>query len=132
MDKYTLQQYRHILREIVHLKTEKQRVLDQLLAPKAPDGMPHSQSVQDSIGNAVAWRDKYQRLIDARLDELLNLRGCIEDAITGLPPQERQLMRLRYIDGLRWEQIAVELNYSYRQVLRIHGYALHKMTRHVT
>ena len=29
-----------------------------------------------------------------------------------------------YIKGMTWEQIAVEMNYSYRNTTRLHGYAL--------
>ena len=34
------------------------------------------------------------------------------------------MLRYRYIQGLDWDYIAVELNYSRRQVIRIHGEAL--------
>lgn len=121
MDKHTLQQYRSIKREIAHLEEEKQRVLDRLLSPAAPDGMPHARGNQDSIGQAIARRDRYQRLIDRKLDELIALREEIERAIEGLPSQDRELIRLRYIEGLRWEEIAVKLHYGYRQILRRHG-----------
>ena len=37
---------------------------------------------------------------------------------------EREILRYRYIDGLNWEQISTRLNYSKRNVTRIHGRAL--------
>lgn len=127
MDKNTLKQYRSILKEIDHLEQEKQRVLDRLLAPSVPDGMPHGSGDHDKIGNAIARRDKYQRMIDSKLDELIDLRAEIECAVACLCSRDRDLIRLRYIDGMRWEYIAVELNYSYRQTLRAHGNVLLKM-----
>ncbi len=39
-------------------------------------------------------------------------------------PAQRQLLILRYINGLTWEKIAVEMNYSWRHTLRLHGAAL--------
>ena len=36
----------------------------------------------------------------------------------------RTLLTLRYIDGLSWEEIAVEMHYSYRHACRVHGRAL--------
>lgn len=35
-----------------------------------------------------------------------------------------QVLMLRYIKGLRWEEIACEMNYSFRHVTRLHGSAL--------
>ena len=37
---------------------------------------------------------------------------------------EREILRYRYIDGLSWEEISARLNYSKRNVTRIHGRAL--------
>ena len=36
----------------------------------------------------------------------------------------RQLLILRYINGLTWEKIAVDMHYSFRHTLRLHGAAL--------
>ena len=127
MDKHTLKQYQAILREIDQLEQEKQRVLSRLLSPSPPDGQPHGSGSPDKIGEAVARRDKYQRLIDRKLDELISLREQIETAIESLPPNDRRLLRLRYIEGMTWEQLAVEMNYNYRWVLRLHGRILRDM-----
>lgn len=97
------------------------------MAPAAPDGMPHARGNQDSIGQAIARRDRYQRLIDNKLDELIALREEIERAIEGLPSQDRELIRLRYIEGLRWEEIAVKLHYSIQHIYHRHGHILLKM-----
>ena len=37
---------------------------------------------------------------------------------------QRRLLRLRYIKGMTLQQIAVEMNYSWRHICNIHGYAL--------
>lgn len=34
------------------------------------------------------------------------------------------ILRLRYINGKRWEEIACDMHYSFRHVIRIHGDAL--------
>lgn len=43
-------------------------------------------------------------------------------------PAHRRLLILRYINGHTFEQIAVKMNYSWRQTCRIHGRALVEMT----
>jgi DNA-directed RNA polymerase specialized sigma subunit len=37
------------------------------------------------------------------------------------------LLKYRYIDGLTWEQTAVNMEYCYMQVCRLHGKALEKI-----
>lgn len=129
MDKATLRQYRAILREIAHLEEEKRRVLDGLLAPPSGDGTPRGSGEHDRIGSAVARRDKYQRMIDRKLDKLIALRREIESAVAALPPKDRYLIRLRYIDGLRWEDVAAELHYGYQWTLTLHGRILQRMEK---
>lgn len=52
----------------------------------------------------------------------------IEAAIDALPDgRQRLLLRLRYIDGRTWEQIAVRMALDYRWVLRLHGRALEQL-----
>lgn len=36
---------------------------------------------------------------------------------------EREVLRLRYILGLKWKEVVVKMNYSYRRILDIHGKA---------
>lgn len=129
MDKHLLKQFRRILREIDHLEAEKKRILDNYLAPPVLSGMPSSHGDPDRIGNLVARRGEYQDMIDAKIDELINLRLDIEDAISGLPSCDRELIRLRYVEGWPWEKIAVELHYTYHHVLKKHGWILARMKR---
>lgn len=62
------------------------------------------------------YKQKEAELAEAMLD--------IENAIDTLEPRERTLIRLYYAEGLTWEQVAVTMNYSWRQIHRIHGAAL--------
>ena len=129
MDKYTLRQYRHLLREIEDLEREKKLILDKYLAPPQPTGMPGAHNATDRIGDVVARREKYQRLIDAKLDELIDMRERIEVAIAQLPAEDRRIIRLRYIDGRSWARIADILHYSVQHVWRRHGQALLKLSQ---
>ena len=51
----------------------------------------------------------------------------IEDAIATLKPIERELMRLRYIDGADWTEVAATINYEWAQTHRVHASALAKI-----
>ena len=49
--------------------------------------------------------------------------------INGMPNRMyAKILRLRYLDGKRWEEIAVETHYSFRHVTRLHGDALKSFT----
>jgi len=79
----------------------------------------------DKLGAAVA------KLVDAEnrvSDELELLEATERDVISTIGKITDEtlhtLLYERYINGKTWEQIAVALNYSYRQTTRMHGAAL--------
>jgi hypothetical protein len=47
--------------------------------------------------------------------------------LEGLTPVERELMRLRYIDGAEWLDVAETIHYEWSQTHRIHARALAKI-----
>ena len=68
-------------------------------------------------------------LIDRRTDELAGIKVEILTEINKLEDwRYRAVLRARYIDMKTWEQTAVDMNYSYMQVTRLHGYALRALT----
>lgn len=66
---------------------------------------------------------------EAKLEALVNETLKIENAIETLTPTERELVRLRYIDGLPWFRVAVGINYSEPQARRIHQDILRKIKK---
>lgn len=75
--------------------------------------------------------DTYIRLaeieseIDKIIDQYVDMRKEIEAAISTVEDITLQtLLRYRYLNGLTWEKIAVEMNYCWRQIIRLHGRAL--------
>ncbi len=65
------------------------------------------------------YREKLRELIDGQLR--------IEKAIESLNPTERELMRLRYIDGADWNDVADTIHYEWAQTHRVHARALAKI-----
>ena len=64
---------------------------------------------------------------DQKREKLAAELLSIEQAIETLDSTERTLMRLRYIDGLSWQAIALRISYSWQQTHRIHARALIKI-----
>lgn len=88
---------------------------------------PKSQSQESRLVNAVEHIIELENKMNADIDRLIQIRNEIEKSISTLPSPLDLLMRYKYIDGLTWEEIAVKMNYSYRNVCYLHGKALSKI-----
>ena len=63
--------------------------------------------------------------IDAEIDQYVDMRAEIQAAINTVSDIQLQtLLSLRYINGLSWEEIAVEMSYACSWVWKLHGDAL--------
>lgn len=63
--------------------------------------------------------------MEKQIAERIKLKDEIETVIGNVKDHRLQLiLHYRYIDGWTFEKIAVEMNYSYMQICRIHGKAL--------
>lgn len=91
---------------------------------KAPAGGGDGRSLENTLERLgeLAVELTQQR------DKLIRLRREIGAAIDTVPDARlRELLRLRYIEGLSFERIAVSMDYSWRQVIRLHGVALNEV-----
>ncbi len=123
--KAILLEYQAIERRINRLLDEKRGWMEKATAvnPVLSD-MPKGGGT-DKIQNAVCRIADIEADINREIDRQIDLRERIETAICAIPDGRlRDLMRYRYIDGLTWEQIAVEMHYSYVHICRMHGQAL--------
>lgn len=127
MNKEQLRKYRDIKREAVQIRRLLFELESTMTAPKTSrlddtprGGTPDGTALERMTERHEELRDKY----NAKLDELTATQLAIEDAISALPECERTLIRYHYITGLTWEEVCVEMAYSWRQVHRIHARAL--------
>lgn len=85
--------------------------------------LPHSR-VEEITDNIMRLQDE----INGEIDKLVNLEREIRGAICRLKDDKlRNVLEYHYINGMTLEQTAVKMNYSYRQICRIHGEALAKI-----
>ena len=74
---------------------------------------------------AIARYIDYELLIDQQTDRLIDIRTEITKAIFALENSTlRTLLLKRYLEFKPWEQIAEEMGYDCRWLLRLHGKAL--------
>lgn len=78
----------------------------------------------DRLATLIDRLDEKRRHLAAAYMTLLEADSTLEQELADLPPIERAVITGRYVRGLRWDTLARELNYSTRQVQRIHGNAL--------
>lgn len=66
-----------------------------------------------------------ESLIDSKIDEQLKIKAEIMETIMQLPNvNHRMALTMHYINMQTWEQVAVNMNYTWRHVMNIHGTAL--------
>jgi RNA polymerase sigma factor (sigma-70 family) len=130
MTKDELKKYQAIKKERKQIADYLQQLELELDAPGSPrlDGMPFNPSSnKNPMASKVATKVDLLRLYESKAAELDAALLAIEKAIDTLDHTERMLMRYHYIDGLTWEDVAVEIGYSWRQTHRLHAKALRQI-----
>ena len=114
----SLKREQDILDEIQELRADK------MFPSIVNDGMPHGSSQTDLSAYAATLDEMIEELKQERLKRA-KLRWKIVRDIRALENEDEQkVLRLRYIKGLKWDEIAAEMNYSYKWIHKIHGKAL--------
>lgn len=127
MTKEQLKGYRAIKLERDKLAEMLEELEATMYSPKGQklDGMPHSGSGIGSPTESLALKHADLRArYEKKVAELTTALSEIEAEIETLAPRERTLIRLHYAEGLTWEQVCVEMSYSWRQIHRLHSKAL--------
>ena len=129
MTKEKLQQYQALRRERAQIEAELAKIDADMTAPRLSKltGMPRSGGGSNPLEDLVAKKMGLYKLYYAKLQELVKAQMEVEQAIETLDPTERRLLRYRYIDGLKWEEVCVSMGYSWRQVHRTHSAALRRL-----
>lgn len=88
--------------------------------------MPPGAKGGDKVQNCVEIISAVKKNINQEIVNQCHVRNDITAAIESVPDGTlRLLLELRYIDGMTFEQIAVQMHYAFRHITRLHGQALH-------
>ena len=129
MTKERLRAYQTIKKELEQLRNQIKEIEAALYYPKIQritdmPAAPSSGKRQEDLAiYHLELQDRYKAKIEALTAEQL----AIEEKIEQLAPTMRMLIRHRYIEGLKWEEICCKMNYSWRQIHRLHAEALKKL-----
>lgn len=126
-----LKSYRRAVKREQDILEEIQRLrLDKMFPSVVNDGMPHGSSHSD-LSDYMAIIDEQIELLKEERLEKVRCYQKIERQISQMENEdEQEVLRLRYILGMKWEEVAVKMGYSWKQTHRIHSSALQnfKMT----
>ena len=124
-----LRRYQAIERRVDRSLEERERwrARAEKITP-AHTGMPGGGGGEDRMQQAVEKICEIEAQLDADIDLLVETKKEIVRAIgTVEEPRYREVLERRYLDGDTWEQIAVDMHYSYQWVCHIHGRALQEL-----
>lgn len=133
----TTEEVKTWLRSYRYLKNEAERLEEELAYWRSKaekmtrelSGMPSGSGGRDKVPACVEKIWELERELSAKLAGMVEQRQAIERAIEALPDKQKQLMRYRYIDGMKWESIAEKMNRTTRWVEILHGRALQILCR---
>ena len=120
-----LKSYRRAIKREQDILDEIQRLrLDKMFPSVVNDGMPHGSSHSDLSDYAAILNEQIDLLKEERLEKVRCYQE-IERQISRMENEdEQEVLRLRYILGMKWEEVAVKMGYSWKQTHRIHSSAL--------
>lgn len=97
--------------------------------------IPNEERVQttpnhDKIGAAFCKIESMEENIDKLIDEYVDKKNEIIAQIDGMEDETYyDILFSRYIEKKTFEKIAADMNYSFRQVTRLHGKALNEFEK---
>lgn len=121
-----LKQYRESGKTISQLKDEiaQWRSLAEKVTPSLSP-VPPSTTGGGRMETAVEHIEALQRELFEKIVKLTDLRRTIGQALDTMQDDRlSRLLRYRYIEGLTFERIAVQMNYCYKQIKRLHHKAI--------
>lgn len=87
----------------------------------APGGSGTGQRIENAMAKIV----DAENIIQAEMEILMVALGEIRQLVSLVDdPILRLILHKRYLCYQKWEQIAVDLNYSWKQIHRLHNKAL--------
>ena len=127
MTKKELKSYLRMNIELKRLEEKMAEMRNRLQNPKSPilSDIPKSGGRYKNFADNIDELIELQEFYDKRAKEIIAEQIHIEKVIALLSdPVERAIIGYKYIDGLKWEQICVKINYGWERTHYYHSRAL--------
>ena len=125
--KEQLKAYIQDKKKLKSLNRQKEELEEKIKSVKAIlySDMPKGSAKKTDLSDYMIKLERMDERIDNKIKNLNDGFLSIEEAIFGLKDgDESEIMRMKYIEGKKWNEISKERKYSLRQVHNIHGEAL--------
>ncbi len=124
-----LNRYRQAVRKYNSLQEQEKQLRSQIDGPKAIEysDMPKAHKQTDLSDYMVRLERILDRIANEK-NEMQKIQLEIEEKIIDVMDGEQsRILYLRYIQFMKWEDICVEMGYSWRQIHNIHSKALNNL-----
>ena len=125
-----LEQYKEAVRMVDNLQDEydeQQQQIDRIRSSLGGDGLPRSGGIRKEVEErAVELAAKADEILLAET-YALEIRQSVERVVRKIPGIHGDVIRKRYIDLLRWHEVADAISYSVD-----HCYTLHREALEIT
>ena len=123
-----LMQYRFAVtraQSALDLRDELRGIAERITPAYQATGSAGKHSAEDKLGKSVAKIMDAESIVDSEIEMLIATEREVQKTLDAVKDKTLgELLYKRYINGKTFEMIAVEMNYSYRQITRMHGAAL--------
>ena len=117
--------YRRHVKRIKRIESEINEIRSMKMYPSVNnDGMPHGSGQGDLSGYAAELQQKESELYEEGVEQVQKYNRIAHRIQLLENEDERDVLFYRYIKGMGWWEIAQAMDYSERQIFRIHGKAL--------
>lgn len=124
-----LEKYGNSKRNIARINLQIENIRIAQISPSANigDGMPHAHNKTD-MSDYIVRLDKVLMKLTKAMNENKILLVTLTDAINNLEnDSEKDVLYLRYIQLMKWEEIEEYMSYSHKHIFRIHDKALQNL-----
>ena len=106
---------------------ERLRELSTCISSPAAGGTSRGNAPGDRVGNIATRIADLEAQIQQDIDYYITVKSDIHNAIERITNRdERLLLRMRYIDGMTWEQIAEKMHYSVSGIYKLHKKSINR------
>lgn len=113
------------LMEQMRIAVDRANSVYEMSSNKGLDGQPHGTLTGDPVFQAVERIQKIRELFvaeietcEAQIKEAQEFKAAVNEAVAGLTPVQRDVLRLRYCEGHNWVYIAFKLYMSEKTARR--------------
>ncbi len=117
--------FQKISRQLARMENELAEIRLNKYCPYCiSDGMPHASGCSD-LSSYMAKVDELEKKILKKRYNRLQKQQEIRNRIERMEDEnEKDVLTYRYLRGMKWEDIAVKMGYSWRRIHYIHSKAL--------